>query len=113
MSPRPSASVRRGALRFAALGEATRLRLVNRMGGLGPSSIAHLTTGSEVTRQALSKHLRILEQAGLARSERLGREVHWHLVPNALGEARAQLERLAEGWANALGRLQKFVEGPG
>ena len=113
MSARPKANLRRGALRFAALGDPTRLRLVTRMCDLGPSSIARLTAGAEVTRQALSKHLQVLEQAGLARSQRQGREVHWRLVPSALDETRLHLERLAEGWESALGRLKDFVEDQG
>lgn len=55
---------------FAALGDGTRLKLVTRLCGEGPLSITRLTAGERVTRQAVSKHLRALEKAGLARSSR-------------------------------------------
>jgi DNA-binding transcriptional ArsR family regulator len=98
---------------FAALGDQTRLRLVARLGTEGPLSIARLTEGTEVTRQAVAKHLRVLAQAGLARSVRKGRERLWRLDPARLDEARRSLERIAERWDEALGRLKAVVEKDG
>ncbi|HVY44431.1 MAG TPA: metalloregulator ArsR/SmtB family transcription factor, partial [Minicystis sp.] len=66
---------------FAALGDATRLAVVARLCDGGPASIARLAEGATVTRQAVTKHLRVLEQAGLVRSERAGRETVWELEP--------------------------------
>ncbi len=73
-------------------------------------SIARLTAGSRVTRQAISKHLRILESAGLVRSKRRGRETVWRLERQRLQEARHYLDLISMQWDQALGRLRKFVE---
>lgn len=95
---------------FAALGDQTRLRLVARLGREGPLSVARLTEGADVTRQAVSKHLRVLEGAGLARGVRQGREQVWQLQRAPLDEARRSLERIAQRWDEALARLRAFVE---
>ncbi len=114
MSRRSSAAValRRGAPIFAALGDETRLGIVDRLCHGGPASIASLTEGSGVTRQAVTKHLRILEDAGLTRSLRAGRETTWQLLPGGLDEARASLDAISKQWDVALGRLRAFVESP-
>jgi DNA-binding transcriptional ArsR family regulator len=95
---------------FAALGDETRLRLVSRLCEGGPTSIARLTAGSDVTRQAIAKHLRVLEDAGLVRGTRDGRESVWELRPRRLEDARACLRAISDQWDEALGRLQAFVE---
>jgi DNA-binding transcriptional ArsR family regulator len=100
----------RSALLFAALGDQTRLRLVWRLSGGGPLSITSLTTGSRVTRQAITKHLRVLEGAGLVRSRRRGRESIWQLERRRLREARRYLDLISSQWDDALGRLRKLVE---
>lgn len=73
-------------------------------------SITRLTTGSRVTRQAITKHLRIMEEAGLVRSTRRGRESVWRLEQRRLREARRYLAVISKQWDDALGRLRKFVE---
>ena len=95
---------------FAALGDETRLRLVSRLCGGGPMSITRLTAGSNVTRQAITKHLRVMEEAGLARSTRRGRESVWQLDERRLKEARHHLEQIAKQWDEALERLRALVE---
>jgi DNA-binding transcriptional ArsR family regulator len=95
---------------FAALGDGTRLRLVNRLCTGGPASIADLTEGQSVSRQAVTKHLQVLADAGLARNSRLGRESIWELEPGKLDEARQCLDRISAQWDEALGRLKAFVE---
>ncbi len=95
---------------FAALGDATRLALVARLCAGGPLSIARLTVGSAVTRQAITKHLTILAGAGLVRDARRGRERIWELDPDRLAEARAGLDEISHQWDEALDRLKKFVE---
>lgn len=95
---------------FAALGDRTRLRLVARLGAEGPLSIAQLTAGTQVTRQAVTKHLRVLAGAGLARGVRQGREQHWELRPRQLFEARRSLELISQRWDEALERLRSMVE---
>jgi DNA-binding transcriptional ArsR family regulator len=98
---------------FAALGDQTRLRLVGRLGAEGPLSIARLTDGTHVTRQAVTKHLRVLEGAGLARGIRQGREQLWQLDPRPLEEARRSLELVSKRWDEALARLKALVEDEG
>jgi DNA-binding transcriptional ArsR family regulator len=95
---------------FAALGDVTRLRLVRRLCNDGPTSITRLAAGSNITRQAITKHLRVMEHAGLARSIRHGRESIWQLNERRLKEARYYLDQISRQWDDALGRLQKFVE---
>ena len=95
---------------FAALGDQTRLRLVARLGREGPLSIARLTDGSDVTRQAVSKHLRVLADAGVARGVRRGRERLWRLEPASLEEARRSLERISQRWDEVLDRLKSAME---
>jgi DNA-binding transcriptional ArsR family regulator len=73
-------------------------------------SITSLTAGSRVTRQAISKHLRVLEGAGLVRSMRRGRESVWQLEQRRLREARRYLELISIHWDDALDRLRTFVE---
>jgi DNA-binding transcriptional ArsR family regulator len=100
----------RSAPVFAALGEATRLALLARLGAEGPLSITRLTDGTDVTRQAITKHLRVLESAGLARGLRRGREQVWELEPAPLETARQSLEAISARWDAALERLKAVVE---
>jgi DNA-binding transcriptional ArsR family regulator len=110
VSRRRSSELAQSATVFAALGDQTRLRLIARLGAEGPLSIARLTDGSDVTRQAVTKHLRVLADVGLARGVRQGRERLWRLDPAPLDEARRSLERIAERWDEALQRLKAAVE---
>src|SRR5579863_439881 len=98
------------ALVFAALGDETRLRLVARLCDDGPLSIARLTAGSDVTRQAISKHLRVMQHAGLVHSSRRGRESVWQLDQRRLKEAGLYLDSIGKQWDAALERLRAFVE---
>ena len=95
---------------FAALGDATRLRLLSRLSAGAPLSITALTAGSRVTRQAITKHLRVLEGVGLVRSTRRGRESLWRVEQRRLAEARRYLDQISAQWDEALGRLRKLVE---
>lgn len=104
------AGLPRAAPVFAALGDRTRLHLVARLGAEGPLSIARLTAGTEVSRQAITKHLRVLAGAGLARGVRLGREHLWELRPEPLSEARRSLDLISRRWDEALARLRAAVE---
>ena len=109
MSSRPL-SVKKSAPIFAALGDDTRLRLVARLSSDGPLSIARLTEGGAVTRQAVTKHLRVLQDVGLACSSKVGRESVWELEPKPLQTARQYLDGISAQWDVALGRLKAFVE---
>jgi DNA-binding transcriptional ArsR family regulator len=95
---------------FAALGDARRLQLVARLCADGPLSITRLSEGAGVTRQAITKHLRALADAGLVRDNRRGRERIWELEPRRLERARRSLEQIADQWDVAIGRLKAFVE---
>jgi DNA-binding transcriptional ArsR family regulator len=95
---------------FAALGDATRLSLLDRLGSSGPQSITRLTAGSAVTRQAITKHLQVLAEAGLVQDARRGRERIWSLDAGRLEEARRSLDQIARHWDQALGRLRALVE---
>jgi DNA-binding transcriptional ArsR family regulator len=112
MSPHSSvgASVDRTAPVFAALGDATRLKLVARLSADGPLSITDLTAGSKVTRQAVAKHLTVLADVGLVQGERRGRERIWQLEPVRLADARRYLDHISKDWDGALDRLKKFVD---
>jgi DNA-binding transcriptional ArsR family regulator len=76
----------------------------------GPLSIARLTAGSEVTRQAITKHLRVLAEAGLVRGQRRGRESLWELEPRRLEIARRYLDSVSKRWDDTLERLKAAVE---
>ena len=96
---------------FAALGDATRLALVGRLGAEGPLSIPQLASESAVTRQAVTKHLHVLADAGLVRGVKVGRERRWEFEPSQLDEARRSLDAIARQWDHALERLKVAVEG--
>ncbi|WIG55471.1 MAG: Transcriptional regulator, ArsR family [Rhodanobacteraceae bacterium] len=95
---------------FAALGDPTRLRLVAALCAGGALSIAQLTAGTAITRQAVTKHLEVLADAGLVRDVRQGRERLWELEPARIGEARRALDAIAAQWDQALQRLKALVE---
>ena len=95
---------------FAALGDETRLQLVARLGSEGPLSIVRLSEGTQVTRQAISKHLAALADAGLVHGTRQGRERIWQLEPARLEKAREHLAQLSREWDRALERLQLFLK---
>jgi len=109
-SARADAELADAAPIFAALGDETRLRLVSRLCGEGPMSIARLSEGFDITRQAITKHLRVMEDAGLVRSTPQGRESIWELEEKRLAEARRQLQVISAKWDETLGRLKSFVE---
>jgi DNA-binding transcriptional ArsR family regulator len=95
---------------FAALGDETRLRLVRRLSNDGPMSITELTAGFAISRQAITKHLRLMEHAGLLRSTTHGRESIWMLEQKRLAEARRHLQGISTQWDETLDRLKRFVE---
>jgi DNA-binding transcriptional ArsR family regulator len=103
------------AMVFAALGDETRLALVARLSDRRPASISELTDvqalgGPRLTRQAITKHLRVLERARIVHGVRAGRERMFELDPKPIDELKEYLERVSEQWDQALGRLRAFVE---
>jgi DNA-binding transcriptional ArsR family regulator len=98
------------ALVFAALGDETRLSLVAVLSGGQPRSISQLTERSRLTRQAITKHLRVLESAGVVHSVRSGRESLFRFDPEPIEEIKEYLDLVSEQWDQALARLRSFVE---
>lgn len=105
-----AARLRKSAPVFAALGDATRLRLVSTLCAGGAMSIAQLTAGTAITRQAVTRHLDVLASAGLVRDVKQGRERLWQFEPTRLDEARRSLEAIGQQWDQALQRLRAAVE---
>ena len=96
---------------FAALGDRTRLALLSKLGDGQARSIAALSTDTALTRQAITKHLHVLQDAGLVASLKVGRESRFAARREALDEARAYLDGVSAQWDDALERLRLFVEG--
>jgi DNA-binding transcriptional ArsR family regulator len=95
---------------FAALGDATRLKLVAVLCAGGAFSIAQLTANTDISRQGVTKHLQVLADAGVVRDVKMGRERVWQLEPAQIEEARRTLEVIGQQWDVALGKLKAFAE---
>ena len=95
---------------FAALGDETRLHVVAKLCAEGPQSIVKLAEGTPVTRQAITKHLVALEDAGLVKAKKLGREKIFELEPRRLKKAHEWLDVISSQWDDALDRLRAYVE---
>ncbi len=95
---------------FAALGDGTRLQLIGKLSLGQPRSISELSEDSKLTRQAITKHLRVLENVGLVRGERQGRETLFKFTPEPIEEAKKYLGLVSEQWGQTLARLKSFVE---
>jgi DNA-binding transcriptional ArsR family regulator len=106
----PAPSSQDAAPLFSALGDRTRLRLLEDLARGGDASISSLCAGSQTTRQAVTKHLQVLARAGLVQGRRRGREHLYRLQPGRLDEARSYLGLIARQWDDALHRLQRFLE---
>jgi DNA-binding transcriptional ArsR family regulator len=108
LEPRPPAF--NAAPVFAALGDHTRLSLLAKLSSGESQSIARLSVDTDLTRQAVTKHLRVLEEAGLVVMNRSGRESRYAFRPDAIAAARSYLDQVARQWDDALSRLRTFVE---
>lgn len=98
---------------FFALGDSTRLSVVTKLGTTGALSATTLSQGAKVSRQAIVKHLQVLEGAGLVTSEKRGRDVLYALEPDRLEDARLFLDGISASWDRAIDRLRKLVEDSG
>ncbi len=107
---RSEAAARKAATVFAALGDETRLSVLSQLSEGRPQSIARLTAGTRMSRQAMTKHLRVLQDVGVVRSVRTGRENLFELQPRPIAEARGYLDEVSRQWDDALARLKLFVE---
>jgi DNA-binding transcriptional ArsR family regulator len=114
MSPkshnRPAAKRQLRAPVFAALGDETRLLLLAKLSRGQPYSISQLTEGSKLTRQAITKHLRVLERVRIVRCVRAGRERRFEFDPQPIQEMKRYLDSVSQQWDHALSRLKSFVE---
>jgi DNA-binding transcriptional ArsR family regulator len=108
--PARRAALGRHAPVFAALGDVTRLQLVAVLCAGGAMSIASLTAGTDMTRQAVTKHLQVLADAGLVHDVKVGRERRWQFEAARLDEARRSLDAIAAQWDRALDRLKASLE---
>jgi len=108
--PSAAAVLRTRASVFAALGDETRLGLLAKLTSGEPMSIARLTEGTKLTRQAVTKHLRVLEDVGVVHAVKAGRESRFALDPKPLMSAQAYLEHVSRQWDDALARLKALVE---
>jgi len=97
---------------FFALGDATRLAVVRKLGSGVALSATSLSDAAPVSRQAIAKHLQVLESAGLVTHEKRGREVLYKLDAQRLDEARAFIDAISAGWDRAIDRLRTHVEAP-
>jgi DNA-binding transcriptional ArsR family regulator len=107
---RPAARLQSRAHVFAALGDETRLGIVAKLADGQPLSISRLTDGSLMTRQSITKHLRVLEKAGMVRCAHRGRESLFEFNPKPIIEIQEYLDRVSKNWDQALSRLKAFVE---
>ncbi|HEY1603638.1 MAG TPA: metalloregulator ArsR/SmtB family transcription factor [Pirellulales bacterium] len=103
-------SLQKKAPLFAALGDEVRLTLLGKLCDGKPLSITQLSQGSTITRQAITKHLRVLQGTGLVRGVRQGRESLFQLQPKPLQDASDSLSLISQHWDDALARLKSFVE---
>ncbi len=111
MSPRRlNGTLARSAPIFAALGDEIRLRIVARLVTEGPQSITAITSREKVTRQAVTKHLHVLEGAGLLCRSQQGRTQQWAVEMRPMADARRCLDEIAAQWDGVLGNLKRFVE---
>jgi len=109
-SPDPGRPLADAAPVFAALGDATRLDLVSRLNDGQARSIAQLTDGTGLTRQGVTKHLRVLERAGIVSSSNVGRESQFTYVPEPIKQVQSYLDTVSVQWDDALSRLKASVE---
>jgi DNA-binding transcriptional ArsR family regulator len=103
-------AIKTHSLVMAALGDKTRLSIISKLTNGKRQSISHLTAGTNLTRQAVTKHLHVLENAGIVRSIRVGRENQFQLEPKPIDDVREYLEYVSKQWDSGLARLKSFVE---
>jgi len=103
-------AIKTHSLVMAALGDKTRLSIISKLTNGKRQSISHLTAGTNLTRQAVTKHLHVLENAGIVRSIRVVRENQFQLEPKPIDDVREYLEYVSKQWDSGLARLKSFVE---
>jgi DNA-binding transcriptional ArsR family regulator len=94
---------------FAALADPTRRELLERL-RLGDQPVYELAEAFNVTRPAISQHLRVLREAGLVRETRSGRERRYRLHGTGLHEVAVWIARYEQFWDESLGRLGAVLD---
>ena len=95
---------------FFALGDETRLSMVRKLSRGGALSATALSGDAHVTRQAIVKHLQVLEGAGLVSHEKRGREVLYAIEAKRFAQAQNFLDAVSQSWDRAIERLRTMVE---
>jgi DNA-binding transcriptional ArsR family regulator len=95
---------------WAAVADPTRQRLLDALLAHGGATATELAAELPVTRQAVAKHLAVLDRAGLVESRRLGREVRYTVRAEQLDAARRRLARLAAHWDERLATIKRLAE---
>jgi len=95
---------------FAALGDPHRIDLLQRLSRDGQATATSLAAPLPMSRQAVTKHLRVLEGAGLLRTRRTGREVHYVVRPDALARQARWLDDVAAAWDRRLAGVKAAAE---
>jgi len=113
MSARLHSRGRERAAVFAALGDETRLLLLAKLCSGQRCSITELTDGTKLTRQAVTKHLRVMEKVRIVHGRRAGRENLFEYDPKPVNDMKEYLDRVSKAWDGALARLKSFVETEG
>jgi DNA-binding transcriptional ArsR family regulator len=108
--PNTSRVLKNAAPVFAALGDATRLLLVGRLIDGQTLSIAQLADGLDLTRQGVTKHLHVLQRAGIVRARSVGRESQFSYVAEPIDRARSYLDGVSRQWDDALSRLKTHLQ---
>lgn len=104
------ARLKKAAPLFAALGDPVRLAMVTRLCQEGPLPTMRLKDTTAYSRQAVTKHLRLLERAGLVHSQRVGKDRLWRIEQERLAQVRHHLDQISAQWDATLERLRRFVE---
>ncbi|HZQ84926.1 MAG TPA: metalloregulator ArsR/SmtB family transcription factor [Acidimicrobiales bacterium] len=98
---------------FAALADPTRRAVVESLARLGAASATQLAARFPISRQAVAKHLGLLQEAGLVTGSRHGRELRYELTPAPLNDAMAWMVQVGAGWDRRLAALSRHLEPKG
>jgi ArsR family transcriptional regulator, cadmium/lead-responsive transcriptional repressor len=105
-----SAGAREGDALWAAVGDPTRRQLLDALLTLGEATATTLAGNLPVTRQAVTKHLTVLDRAGLVDGRRQGREVLYTVRPDRLDDVAQAMARIAETWDRRLASIKRLAE---
>ena len=95
---------------FWALSDPVRLEILDRISSGSEVTVSQLAAVLPITRQAVSRHVRTLEEAGLVKGSQEGREHRYHVDTAPLDDARRWLDRRVASWEDALRRLATYLE---